>query len=52
MCITAGNMLQPDATLCWVQDHERLIEKKRYELEHHPVQKQVCISVCEARLVM
>ena len=24
-----------------MQDHERLVEKKRYELEHHPVQKQV-----------
>ena len=33
-----------------MQDHERLIEKKRYELEHHPVQKQVrfpsCIDAC------
>lgn len=25
-----------------LQDHEVLIEKKRYELEHRPVQKQVC----------
>lgn len=24
-----------------MQDHERLVEKKRYELEHHPVQKEV-----------
>jgi hypothetical protein len=29
-----------------LQDHERLIEKKRYELEHHPVEKKVCPICC------
>lgn len=29
-----------------LQDHEVLIEKKRYELEHRPVQKQVCCTDC------
>ena len=33
-----------------LQDHERLIEKKRYELEHHPVQKQVRHSICKMSL--
>ena len=29
-------------TFTKTEDHEVLIEKKRYELEHRPVEKQVC----------